>query len=296
MKTFIALKASWFCLAAMLFLFACAPKTTQVVSGWQVWASGIESEQRRVAAMTLDKKTKLEYETANDEKNLYLFFQTDDPVTRMKILRTGLTVKITAPGSTQGPAILKYPVPEERITLFDWVGRTPSSAERPSGRQGTRRGGQNPPDAGVTFQRALAEQKAMSLNGFLNHPNGMVALEQGEGIQLNVGMDPNGMMFYQITIPLFALVETQQTPEMTESEFIVEVSLYGMERPAGPIVSFGGPGMGGARRGGGMRPGDPMSGMPYEGRPAGPQSGSSEFSRMTKDEGFRFAFRLASKP
>lgn len=283
-------------LVSILHLPACSPKTQQVISAWQSLAAESEPSQEWASPLAMDKKTSLEYGISNDETNLYLSFQTTDPVTRMKILRTGLELKITSPGNSKGPAICKYPVPEERITLFDGVARTSPPGEKPGTMQRPGGGGQNPPDPREMFQRALAEKNEMLLQGFLNHPNGMVALDHKGGVHLKVDMNAEGLLAYQITVPLNTLIDISQLPLITEGKFLVEIILKGIEIPAGPPGGYGSPGMGGGRSGGGMRPGFPIAEMPNGGRPAGTQGRTGEFSRMSKDERLHIAFRLAAKP
>lgn len=282
-----------FFVATIVTLSACSPKTYNVMSGWQPSALSFEPGIEWSVPQGTDGKTNLGYAISNDRENLYLAFQTDDPVTRMKILRAGLELEIASPYKEKTPAILKYPVPEERITIFEGIGRETGQGGIPSGNPAGRRGGQNQPDPRAMLQRALAEQTKMELNGFQDHLNGMQPLENENGIQLHVDMDAEGMLFYRVIIPLRTLGVSGQTPAFPADDFTLTVRMNGLERFDRQGGGYGNPGTRGGGNPGGMRPGGSMTGMPYGGQIDRSGMRDRDPSRLSKDEQVKIVFTLA---
>ena len=285
-----------FFIAGLLFFSACSPRTYQVISNWQPSNPPAEPGAVWIEPMGTDKKTGLEYAIGNDNENLFLIIKTKDPVSRMKILRGGLEMDILVPGRENEIISLKYPVPEEKITVFQEIPRTPGQAERYERMGGPGPGWENPADLREMFMRALADQKEMLVKGLMEHPEGLVPLENQDGVHLNVSLSRDEMLEYQFTIPLKNLGETQTLAAGMEREFLAKIKLNALERPARPGGNYGSPGMPGGGGMGGVRPGNPRVDLPYTGRPAGSSRSSAESSRLTKDENIRIAFKLADSP
>ena len=280
-------------ITVFLFFSACTPKTYQVLSNYQASSPAQVTGTPWPVPQGEDKKTSLAYAIGNDETNLYLRFQTVDPVSQMKILRSGLEMEITVPGKENAPVFLKYPVPEEKITVFQGIPRTGRQGERPYSMQGPGQGRQNPPDLKEMVERTLENQEEMMLKGFINLPDGMLPLENENGVCLSVHLNPEGMLEYRLTIPLSSLTEPQKMTAAMANDFLMEIRLNALERPVGPGGRYGSPGIPGSSGPGGIRPGGSRIDMPYGERPAGAPRESAEFSRLSKNESFRVAFKLA---
>ncbi|MEE4176013.1 MAG: hypothetical protein V2I46_00745 [Bacteroides sp.] len=282
-----------FFVAIIVTFSACSPKTYNVLSSWQPSSVSFEPGLEGLVPQGADGKTKLGYAVSNDEESLYLAFQTDDPVTQMKILRAGLELEIASPYKGNIPAMLKYPVPEDRITIFEGIGRETGQGGMPSGNRAGRRGGQNQPDPKAILQRALAEQTKMKLKGFQDHPNGMQSLENEDGIKLNVDIDGEGMMFYRVIIPLRTLGVSGQAPAFPKDDFTLTVRMNGLERFDRQGGGYGNPGTRDRGYPGGMRPGGSMTGMPYGGQIDSSGMRERDPSRLSKDERIKILFKLA---
>jgi hypothetical protein len=261
-------------------MLACSPKIS-ITSAWQNQPLSIASSENWPAPMGTDKSSRLDYALSNDQNKLFITLQTADPATRLRILRAGMELEIQTPWNAKNPGIIKYPLPEERITMFDGIGRQEGPRDR------TRQ------DHTEMFNRLMANQTELDLSGFLNHNNGRVTLKNEDGINISVTMDSLGVITYKAMVPLNTLFSENFTGNITQNNLLLTIRINALEMPAGPPGNFRGPGMPGGER---TNPNDPG----YRGGGSGPRPGGgymigADLDRLTRSEIIKINFRLSSE-
>ncbi|MBW6498888.1 MAG: hypothetical protein K0B09_10895 [Bacteroidales bacterium] len=258
---------------------ACSPKIS-MVTAWQNEPLSIASAESWSAPTATDKRSKLDYALSNDRENLYIILQTADPATRLRIIRAGMELEIQTPENEKNPGTIKYPLPEERITLFDGIGRQEGARDRPR---------QDPTEM---FNRVMASQTELELSGFSNHPNGRVPLQNEGGINIGVDMDSQGVITYKALIPLHTFLD-ESPAGISAQNHLLTITVNAIDMPGGPPGNFTGPGMPG---GGRTSPNDPG----YRGGASGPRPGGGymigvDLDRLTRSETIKINFKLTSQ-
>lgn len=259
---------------------ACSPKTS-IVTSWQNEPLSIAATEAWEAPTETDKRSKLDYALSNDRDNLYIMLQTADPATRLRMIRAGMEIEIQTPENAKNPGTIKYPLPEERITMFDGIGRQEGPRERPR---------QDPTEM---FKRVMANQKELELSGFIYHPNGRVPLENEGGINIGVDMDNQGVITYKAVIPLNTFLSETLSGKGAQANHLLTIVINAIDMPTGPPRNFSGPGM---PRDGRTSPNDPG----YRGGASGPRPGGgymigADLDRLTRSETIKINFKLAGQ-
>jgi len=258
---------------------ACSPKTS-IVTAWQNEPLSISETEAWPAPTGTDKRSRLNYALSNDGTNLYITLQTTDPATRLRIIRGGMEIEIQTPENAKKPGTIKYPLPEERITLFDGIGQQEGPRERPR---------QDPTEM---FNRVMANQTELDLSGFLNHRNGRFPLENEGGINIALDMDSQGVITYKAIIPLITFLTEPISEKSAQANNIITIRINALDMPTGPPGNFTGPGMPGGNRTSPTNPG-------YRGGASGPRPGGgymigADLDRLTRSEIIKINLRLSS--
>jgi hypothetical protein len=273
-------KSFWLFSLLGMAIAACSPKTS-IVTAWQNEPLSIAETEAWLTPTNTDKRSKLEYALSNDRENLYITLQTADPATRIRIIRAGLEIEIQTPENAKNPAIVGYPLPEERITLFDGVGRQEGPRDR------------NRQDPREMFERVMANQTKLNLSGFNNHPNGRVPLGNEGGINIALDMDSQGVIIYKAIIPLNTFLAEALSEKRAQANNILTIRINALDVPSGPPGNFRGPGMPGGSR---TSPNDPRYRDGASGqRPGGGYMMGADLERLTKSETIEIYFRLATQ-
>jgi uncharacterized membrane protein YgcG len=183
-----------------------------------------------------DAKTKLLYGVANDSNNVYLCFQEPDQMNQMRIMRAGITVRLSTKGKNKNDVSITFPQKEQESV-------------KPSERENGQR-----PDMNQFKERFLLENTAMAIHGFAT-PDGIVPIHNVNGLNVAINWDSTGRMNYEVAIPWKEFIKTN-FPAGVTSDVSLEVTINAlqMQRTAAtPGAGMGSGNMG--RRGGGMRGG-----------------------------------------
>jgi len=214
--------------ALLVLASGCASVTKAPVHQWD----GVSVEEIRLPhqqlEMAFDERSGLSYKISSDAENLYLNLQTSDPKARLKILRGGMEIQIDTLGGRNSHAILRFPMEENRITLFDNIPgvREPINLEKFADMQ--------PEQINALFDEAMAAQRRKSLSGFKNHRNGRIPLDNKEGIRVILEMDSVGVLYYLAQIPLRTIVGGAMQSN-TPRTIGLTVYMQGMNLPAPPM-------------------------------------------------------------
>ncbi|MVN20320.1 DOMON domain-containing protein [Mucilaginibacter arboris] len=213
-----------------------------------------------------NKTTNLYYTIANDDKNLYLAVKSTDQNNSNKIAGGGITFTVNTSGKKKDK--------DAFVIFFPVVNR----ASMPN--QFRQRGGggngqpQMPDSVRVANMRnqLLASAKEITIKGFKDIPDSVIAIYNEYGIKAAVGYDNNGSFIYELALPLKELgLSTGSTKELAYNIKVNGIQFYrgnrdnndgnpqtaagnnGGRTARGGGDGFGGGGFGGGRSGAGGR-------------------------------------------
>jgi hypothetical protein len=226
--------------ATGLTLFICLTgilsSQAQLNSRWvaqPVVADGISNDWNHELNF-YDAKTKLLYAVANDSNNLYLCFQEPDQMNQMKIMRAGMTVRLTTKGKNKNDVAITFPQKSQEMV---------KRSESESGQR---------PDMNQVKEKFLLENTVMSVQGFTT-PDGIIPIRNNNGLNVSINWDSTGRMNYEVAIPWKEFVKTD-FPDGITNDVSMEVTINALQlqRPAAnPGTGMGAGNTG--RRGSGMR-------------------------------------------
>jgi len=235
-----------------------------------------------------DENSQLHYWVSNDSENLYLMLHTNERTNILRMLRAGMEVQIDTLGGNAAHCIIRFPMEEARITLFDGVPILRARMGAP-----TRSENQQRPDPVAMFNSYMIHQTHMALTGFKNHKNGRLPVDGETGILVSLNTDTAGVVSYRAVIPLDTFYKTLVPGQPSASRFTLTVKINGVEMPATtPLFAPGG--STGQQT---MPPiGSPVNQPQHVRRPAiGPQP-SGEMQELQRSRILRFGFSLTAKP
>jgi len=179
---------------------SCSPVIHLPTARWQTIEADATPFYQLGLELAFDENSGLSYRVGNDNENLFVMLKTDNPSTRIKFLRGGMELQIDTMGGRNAHSIVRFPMEENRITLFDNIPgvREPIDPERFQMQQ--------PAQLQEFFREAVGTQTRKSLTGFRNHPNGRIPLHNPEGIQVKIEMDSIGVLHYLAIIPLNTII------------------------------------------------------------------------------------------
>lgn len=300
-KEMKAARKTMLLLGMVLITAACSPRTT-LPPAWQAQSPSVRDTDGWTEPGHHHPRAGLAYAVSNDEEYLYVLLQTNDPATRLKILRAGMEVSIDTLGRRKGHLSITYPDPMD-------IGFTPGLQDRgdrlPGPREGVVRPGRQRSDAEreadriAMLQNLLQRHTSMTLSGFRNHPNGLQPLYNEEGLQLHMEIDSTGLLTYRAAIPLHTFTGQAGQKNRPNRNFGMKVTVKGMGRVPGNAGSMrdgrtGSPGMSPP---GGIPGGRPMPGG-SPGRGPGQAGGftAADPGSLTEEQTLHIRFSLAARP
>lgn len=194
-----------------------------------------------------DNSTKLFFAFANDDKNLYICFQSPDEMNQVKIMRAGMKINLAVKTSAKHNVSIIFP-----------IARSTDNVQKPlaenGGDQQTRQ-----KDRKNNF---LVENTLMEVKGFATR-TGTISINDSSGINAAINWDENNKMIYEIAIPLkefygagFTLADMSK-PVSLDVEVNAVSNNHSYSGGGGGFGSRGGGRMGG---GGGHRRGNAAGG------------------------------------
>jgi len=186
-----------------------------------------------------DHNTKLFFAFNNDDKNLYICFQTADETSQMKIMRSGMEVTLVT--KNKHKASITFPMKPQTET------------ERPAQHADENSSPQNFNHANMRAA-FLAADTTMDVQGFSTR-NGLIPINDTSGINVAISVGEADKLTYEIAVPLKELFGAgYTTTDITKDiSLAVKVNAGPSKNGSGGRNSFSGRGGGrmGGRRGGG---------------------------------------------
>ncbi|HSV76616.1 MAG TPA: hypothetical protein VLH37_06240 [Bacteroidales bacterium] len=277
--------------ALALIIPACSPKIIPALVHWQPASLNVAQGYDWMNPEEFDETTGIYYRISNDLENLYVFLQTENPASRVKILRAGMEIQIDTLGGNEAHSIVRFPLEENRITLFDGV-----PGIRPALHPTAQRDRQQRQDPVALFNDFMANQTHMAITGFKNHRIGRVPLDAQTGIQVNLSTDTAGVIFYRAIIPLETFYRTLDPGQKSTSPFTLNILIRGVETPGMMLIRDFGPGT--SPDGRTMPPGTGGINQPGFGArpPMMRPPGTREMQELQRTRSFRIGFQLATQP
>lgn len=201
-----------------------------------------------------DSKSKLMYDVAMDSVNLYVAMRFPEIETQLKATRGGLSMEVFGKASKKTPAKVVYPIGSGEA--FQTGDNSQAEALIPD-------------VANLTRQFKLKHNSYLC-SGF-SKTNGSFLIVENSSIRVAVEWDENGIMNYELLVPLSDLENIIGNPIKTEEDFFIVLTVNGMPKPpkgeedaqmAPPMVPNGNMGVNGSMTNGGRMTGGMAQGMP----------------------------------
>jgi hypothetical protein len=135
-----------------------------------------------------DKKSNLQYEVTNDNKNLYICIKATDQQLQNKITKAGMKVGIDTLGKKKPQVHILYPFPVTR--------QQNGSSNQNQGRHSSHR-----QDTGSHRSQSSPQFGEIHLSGFYPPINGILPPNNDYGISINIMWDTMNTMYYKAIIP-----------------------------------------------------------------------------------------------
>ena len=180
-----------------------------------------------------DDVTKLFFGFANDDKNIYLCFQTSEEANLAKITKAGMKIYLSAKGKSKHKVTISYPLPVKD----EPTSQEPSKNNDHKASQAERK------------NNFLVANSMMEVKGFTSR-DGVIPINDSSGINAAVNWDEAGKLTYEIAIPFKELFGSDFTKEdlLNDLSLTAEVNALSRQRHG---FDGGMKGMGGGRGGGG---------------------------------------------
>jgi hypothetical protein len=180
-----------------------------------------------------DSDTKLFFSFANDNKNLYLCFQSPDEANQMKIMNAGMEISLGIKGKHR--VSIDFPLDNQKVS------------------------NQNTPDDYLNRKTRedsfLLKDTLMVLKGFTGN-NGLTAIHNNAGVDASINWDEANKLTYEISIPLSEIFGNNYSPSDILKDITLEVTVNALKGHKNATGRRGGSGMPargmGGKMGGGM--------------------------------------------
>ncbi len=257
-------------LLAFSFIAVAAPKPLQYKT--DVVVDGNFTEWAYPLPRT-NKVTGINYDIANDNKNIYIFVRCTNMMTQNQIVSSGFEIWVNLKGKKKKTTGITYPLPveKEETTTTNAAATTPPAGipggmggfpgggmEGMRGNRQTNRGGFGNFSTG---NNSFVISKDLILQGFLIE-NGQQAA-RGNAVKTGITLDPDGFMLYEIAIPFNTFYKEELDADDAKMKiaigFVVKQQKLDSNTTAmirgmrmGGMGGFDGGGMGGFQGGGAM--------------------------------------------
>lgn len=156
-----------------------------------------------------DSDTKLFFSFANDNKNLYLCFQSPDEANQMKIMNAGMEISLSVKGRHR--LSVDFPLNNQK---------------------GSNQSIQNVPDDYLNRKTRrdsfLLKDTLMELNGFGGN-DGLTAIHNNAGVDVAINWDESNKLTYEISIPLNEMFGNNYSPSDILKDITLEVTVNGLK-------------------------------------------------------------------
>jgi hypothetical protein len=231
---------------AITFVFASAFSFGQSDVANSSWISPVKIDGNPVEwsqpLRYYDHGTKLFFAFANDNKNLYLCFQTPDEITQMKIMHAGMKITLSTKGHDKHKASIIFPVTRKSETMQQPVEN--NNIDRKANHQNIK-------------NSFLAQNTMMEVRGF-STKSGLIPINDSSGLNAAMNWDETNKLTYEISIPLEELFGTDYDASDMSKDISLNAEINAITRnnQGGSGGGHGGGRMGGS--GGRMHGGGDM--------------------------------------
>lgn len=182
-----------------------------------------------------DNDAKMFFAFANDNKNLYLCFQTDDNVQQRKIMRSGMKVALSSKANGKHKVSINFPM----VPKMD------------ASQQGKSVAGQAAQLSGSQNSFGAARNQ-MEVKGFLTK-EGIISANDSSGINAAMNMDDSRRLTYEVAIPLKEFLGEGYSAADIEKNISLDIEIKAASSPGqeGGNGGYSGRGGGSGRQGGG---------------------------------------------
>jgi hypothetical protein len=184
-----------------------------------------------------DNDSKLFYSFVNDDKNLYLCFETDDEVNQAKIMRAGIKVSLSIKGKDKHKVSIDFPVVEKTTAPEEEKPKVPGQRS----------------DHGDFRTAFLLHHTTMEIKGFVTKDT-VISINDSSGINVAMNWDATNKFIYEIAIPLKELYGAGYTADDIAKDISLTAEINAVKKGEGDNKAYagkGGDGGGGGRMGGG---------------------------------------------
>lgn len=229
--------------ALAFFLFFCLISRAQDDEAKAKWNPTVikidgDAQEWEQPLKYYDASTKLFFAFANDRKNLYLCFVTNDEQNQVKIMKAGMKIFLSSKGKNKIKASISFPIIEKNNEQETGAEKTP----------GQRSGIQS------MHSNFVAQHTMMEVKGFRTK-EGMIAINDASGLNLACNWDNANKMVYEVQIPIKELFADDFNFQDLAKDLNLEVEIYPIKRASGNSGggnhNYSGGGGGGGRMGGG---------------------------------------------
>jgi hypothetical protein len=151
-----------------------------------------------------DTNTRLQYSICNDTKNIYIYIKATEKMAQLKILRSGLLLKIDTLGKHTYQKTLLYPIigkkgakPVPMISEKDWD---------------------------VFVSRFSYDHSFMKITGFPSYIDDEIPIKNENGISVSITWDRFDVLLYKATIPFSQIISTRKS--VSDSTMKIGFSFY----------------------------------------------------------------------
>src|SRR5882757_1216273 len=182
-----------------------------------------------------DNDSKLFYSFVNDDKNLYLCFETDDEINQAKIMRAGIKVSLSVKGKDKHKVSIDFPIVEK--------------AKDAPAEEKVKVPGQKF-DRGDFKTAFLLHHTTMEIKGFATK-DGVISTNDSSGINAAINWDATNKFIYEVVIPLKELYGAGYTADDIAKDISLTAEINAVKKGDDGDKSYSGKGGGGNRMGGG---------------------------------------------
>lgn len=209
------MRVYFLCTLLLIISLASFAQDDAVKSSWLTSPVTIDGNPKewKLPLRFYDAVTKLFFAFTNDDKNLYLCFQSPDDINEMKIMQAGMEVSLSAKGKHS--VSIDFPLPKKDVRPAT---RSGSTIEQKFDRIGKR----------AAF---LDENRIMKLSGFATR-NGLVPINDTSGINAAINWDSSNKFTYEISIPLKEFFGKDYNLNDLSKDISMDVEIGAVRHPA----------------------------------------------------------------
>lgn len=159
-----------------------------------------------------NEETHLQYTILNDKRNVYIFIKATEQLAQLKIIKSGIMIKLDTNGKTKYQSSMLYPIQDKKNKA--------SIA---------------PPKDWETFvSRFTYDHAYMTLKGFKTITEEEYPIENDKNITVKISWDSIGVLRYKATIPFALFYKDSLTVNDSTKNIGISILLKQLTQPTDP--------------------------------------------------------------